>query len=449
MNKGLTLTIKSIASFIAISIVSILIVGVGGFFSAKKSMQQATFHALAAIRESKKQQIETYFDQIRNQCQTFAQDLMIIDAMKDFKKGFDTIAQQLNYSPEQIAEYTQNLKTYYQKEYLPRLNANIETAETIQDYFAQMPEVTKLLQYLYISHNPNPVGQKENLNTAKDGSDYSKVHEKYHPAIREYLKKFKYYDIFLLDIQSGSIVYSCYKEVDFSTSLATGPFKKTNIASLFRDVQEAQKIDFVRLVDFKFYDPSYGKPASFIGAPIYDQGKKIGVLIFQIPIDQIDKITMNDRKWAETGLGNTGETYLIGSDYKMRTNSRFLVENPDAYFTTLEKIGTPKNIIDKLRLLKSTILVQEINTTASREVVRGSTNTIFDEGYLNVPVISAFTPANLKDFNWGLLVEINQSETLQPIHSLLWSFLLWSLGALILVVLFGLLFSRYITHSKS
>src|SRR3989344_4841853 len=241
MNKGLTLTIKSIASFIAISIVSILIVGVGGFFSAKRSMQQATFHALAAIRESKKQQIETYFDQIRNQCQTFAQDLMIIDAMKDFKKGFDTIAQQLNYSPEQIAEYTQNLKTYYQKEYLPRLNANIETAETIQDYFAQMPEVTKLLQYLYISHNPNPVGQKENLNTAKDGSDYSKVHEKYHPAIREYLKKFKYYDIFLLDIQSGSIVYSCYKEVDFSTSLATGPFKKTNIASLFRDVQEAQK----------------------------------------------------------------------------------------------------------------------------------------------------------------------------------------------------------------
>jgi hypothetical protein len=49
---------------------------------------------------------------------------------------------------------------------------------------------------------------------------YSKAHKIYHPLIRSYLEKFKYYDIFLVDHETGNIVYSVYKEVDFGTSLA-------------------------------------------------------------------------------------------------------------------------------------------------------------------------------------------------------------------------------------
>ena len=444
MNKKRASKFKIVISFILIGIISILMIGIGGFYSIQKAIKHITFNSLTAIRETKKQQIETYFDQIRNQCQTFAQDLMIVNAMKEFKRGFYTIKQQLEYSPEKLAECVKSLKTYYKDEYLLRLNANIEQSQTLQDYFPSMNEITTILQYLYIANNPNPVGQKENLDNAGDGSDYSKIHAKYHPIIREYLKKFKYYDIFLVDIETGALIYTCYKEVDYTTSLLDGPFKKTNIAHLFLNIQESQKIDFINLVDFEFYDPSYGKPASFIGAPIYDQGKKIGALIFQIPSDQINKIMMNERKWEETGLGKTGEIYLIGSNYKMRTDSRLLIENPDVYYRDLEEVGTPKNIIDKIKLLKSTILVQEINTTASREVVRGNTNTIEDEGYLKLPVISAFTPTQLQDFNWGLIVEINQDEVLHPIYSLGWTFLLWGIGSLVLIFCIGLIFSRFI-----
>jgi methyl-accepting chemotaxis protein len=383
-------------------------------------MEKSAINTLSAIRETKKQQIETYFGTIRNQIETFAQDLMIISAMKEFKKGFNSVVSDLNFTPEQMAKATQSLETYYRDDYLTRLNANVGGDKTVKDYFLNMPVVTKILQYLYISNNPNPVGEKDNLDNAGDGSTYSAIHAKYHPIIREYLKKFKYYDIFLLDIETGTLMYTCYKEVDFTTSLLTGPFKDTNFAKAFLKAQEAQKPGVVSLLDFEFYDPSYGAPASFISTPIFDKEKKIGVLIFQMPIDEINRITTNNHQWEDTGLGKTGEVFLVGPDYKMRSNSRFLIEDPDKYFSVLNNIGVSKSIINKIKLLNSTILVQEVNTQASREVIRGNTNTIFNKDYRHTDGISAFTPIKLIDFNWGLISEIDTSEILQPLHAQIW-----------------------------
>jgi len=76
------------------------------------------------------------------------------------------------------------------------------------------------------------------------------------------------------------------------------------------------------------------------------------------------------------------------------------------------------------------------------------TNTIVDVGYLQHPVVSSFTPTNFKNFTWGLIVEIDQSEVLQPIYALAWAFLLWGLIAIAVVLLLGLIFSRYLTHHK-
>ena len=55
----------------------------------------------------------------------------------------------------------------------------------------------------------------------------------------------------------------------------------------------------------------------FIAAPMRHYGGVIGVVIFQINIEQINKV-MSQR----TGLGKTGETYLVGPDNKMRSNSK-------------------------------------------------------------------------------------------------------------------------------
>ena len=43
----------------------------------------------------------------------------------------------------------------------------------------------------------------------------------------------------------------------------------------------------VALMDYDLYTPSYDAPAGFIASPIYEGDKKIGVLIFQMPLDRI------------------------------------------------------------------------------------------------------------------------------------------------------------------
>ena len=139
--------------------------------------------------------------------------------------------------------------------------------------------------------------------------------------IRSYLKKFGYYDIFLCDLASGDIVYSVFKELDFTTSLKEGPYAKTNFGRAFAMAAAADSPDDVFLVDYEPYTPSYEDAASFISSPIFDGKQKIGVAIFQMPIDRINAI-MAER----TGLGETGETYAVGPDNLFRNDSRFLEE---------------------------------------------------------------------------------------------------------------------------
>ena len=67
----------------------------------------------------------------------------------------------------------------------------------------------------------------------------------------------------------------------------------------------------VALSEFGEYLPSYNDQAAFLGTPIFDGGKKIGVLLVQVPIDKINSVMTHEGKWKERGLGDSGETYLV------------------------------------------------------------------------------------------------------------------------------------------
>ena len=105
------------------------------------------------------------------------------------------------------------------------------------DYFNQLDDDSIALQYSYIKANHNPLGEKHNLDFANDESIYSKLHAKYHPVIRDFLDQFGYYDIFLVDSDSGDIVYSVFKELDYTTSLKNGPYANTNFGRVFQEGQ--------------------------------------------------------------------------------------------------------------------------------------------------------------------------------------------------------------------
>ena len=61
-----------------------------------------------------------------------------------------------------------------------------------------------------------------------------------------------------MDPDGGAIIYSIGKEVDFGMSLATGPYRDSNLADAVNAAINAKAKGFVKIVDFAHYKPSYG-----------------------------------------------------------------------------------------------------------------------------------------------------------------------------------------------
>lgn len=285
---------------------------------ATEALRKQSIDTLVVQRDLKTRQLTDYFGFIQGQIQTFSENKMVVDAMKDFKKSFKTYKEEKQGSKKfDIEKMRAELATYYTGPFSSKyLETNKGQTPAVGEWINQLDDDTIALQHSFIFANRHPLGSKHLLDTSNDSTVYSKAHEQFHPILRNYLEKFGYYDIFLVDSESGDIVYSVFKELDFATSLKDGPYSDTNFGEAFQRVNASFDKDAVVLVDFARYAPSYEAPASFIASPIFDGEQKIGVAVFQMPVDRILDI-MSDR----TGLGETGESILVGSDYLMRSDS--------------------------------------------------------------------------------------------------------------------------------
>ncbi|CAE7521971.1 unnamed protein product, partial [Symbiodinium microadriaticum] len=185
-----------------------------------------------------------------------------------------------------------------------------------------------VLQSAYIHDNPNPTGEKDALMSAGD-TVYDQAHGKYHPWFRTMLKTRGYYDIFLF-AEDGSLVYTVFKELDYATNLRTGQYNETDLGNAFKAAWNGSA-GAIHFFDFKPYAPSFDAPASFISTPVVENGKKIGVLVFQMPIDNINNV-MADTK----GMGESGEAILVGADKLFRNDSAKTPDENDILQASLD-----------------------------------------------------------------------------------------------------------------
>jgi len=380
---------------------------------ASDALEEAAKRQLISIRDTKKKQMEDYFSTIRSQVITLSSSSMIINAMRKFKASYDLITEDAN-----IEQMRSELANYYENQFgveYKKLN-NGKAADT-KTYLAKLAPESVALQYHYIQNNKNPLGSKHKLDAAKDGSSYSRIHSQYHPVIRQYLEEFEYYDIFLVDPETGDIIYSVFKELDYTTSLLDGAYANTGIGKVFRSANKLTK-DKIAIVDFEPYTPSYEGAASFIASPVYENGKKTGVLIFQMPIGRINTIMTSGEKWNEVGLGSSGETYLVGSDFKARSMSRFLIEDKQAYLDLMKEVGTDSGIIAQMAAKETNIGLQKIETQGTKAALKGKKDFDIFPDYRNVNVLSAYAPLNIPGLNWVLMSEIDEEEAFSPITKL-------------------------------
>jgi methyl-accepting chemotaxis protein len=356
------------------------------------TLRKEAFDKLAAVREIKRSAVERYFQHINGQIITFSQNQMVVDAMKQFRESFRNFRSENDLSKAELERMRRELFTYYTGEFSAEYRKqNNGQSPNVEQYFRQLDNDSIALQYNYIRANSHPLGSKHLLDRADDTSRYSEWHAKIHPIIRKYLEKFGYYDIFLVDPDSGDIVYTVFKELDFSTSLIDGPNARTNFGEAFRMANAAGNKDAVILVDYAPYLPSYEAPAGFIASPIFDGDKKIGIAMFQMPIDRLNAV-MGER----AGLGETGETYLVGPDKLMRSDS-FL--DPKNHSVTASFRNPERG---------------KVETAAAAAALDGKTGAEVIIDYNGNPVLSAYTPVKVGDLTYGLLVEIDVAEAFCP-----------------------------------
>lgn len=385
--------------------------------TARATIGEQTENHLVSMRESTKNAIEDYFEMLQKQIKTFSDDRMIIEAMVEFRQSFAQYRNESNIT--NLSSKRNALADYYRQEFNNEYaRRNVKQDSNSLKWLDQLDDNSIALQDLFISANPNNLGEKDKLSHVGGPSNYAAVHSKYHQHIRNFQSQFGYYDIFLVDAKTGNIVYSVFKELDFATSLIEGPFANTGIGKAFRSANQLPNESDSAITDFSPYPPSYMDMASFIASPIYDNGKKVGILIFQMPIAEISKTMTHDNKWSQVGLGESGETYIVGDDFFIKNESRFFVEDSENYFAALEASGTSILLLEKLKIKNSSIGLQKVESLGVREALAGRSGFQIFPDYRNVPVLSAYAPLDIEGLNWAILAEIDEEEAFRPLGEL-------------------------------
>jgi len=342
--------VKLVTAFLVIGILPLVISGLISSQESGAALTTSSFNQLTSIRAIKKNQIESYFNESE-------EDLHVL----------------------------------------------METVNTLQDEaFAKLRAVqynkkTSLLQLVQQWQTDIAAQQSRSICTKgmKHYKDFINAGYKSPEFIRfagiidGFIKATGYYDFFVIDMD-GIVVHTQAQEADYKTNLISGPYKDSGLGRAFQKASLGETV----LIDFAPYAPSNGEPAAFLAAPILSNGQQTGVVALQIAIEKLQAI-MDERK----GLGKTGESYLVGSDLLMRSDS-FL---DPVHHSLKASFANPEK--------------GKVDTEAVRWALAGEDKVDVIIDYNGNPVLSAAGPLEIMGLKWAILTEIDIAEAFVPTDS--------------------------------
>jgi len=273
-------------------------------------------------------------------------------------------------------------------------------------------------EFLRYHHEKN-IGNDEPYDTST--LEYQDIWKKRSGDLVNYMKNYGYYDIFIICAKHGHVMYTAAKESDLGANLSHGTLHDSGLGKLWQRVVRTRAVIFQ---DFAPYAPSNNEPAAFIGAPVFDKdGNIFAVVALQLSLDAINEI-MQDR----SGMGKTGETYLVGPDKLMRSDSYL---DPKGHSVKASFAGN--------------VTENGVDTDASQAALAGKTGASIIIDYNGNPVLSSFTPIQIGDTIWALLAEIDLAEVKEPIYKLIKNNIIISSVAIIGIILFALIIATRIS----
>lgn len=352
---------------IAITVISIFAASATGIWVGTDALREAEIRSLGAVADSRRNRIQAYLESIKS-------DLMITSKRADVAEAVTSFDDAWSY---------------------------IEG------------DAMRVLQKRYIHDNPHPVGKKQLFEDAENDA-YDATHRTYHATLRQIQEINGYDDLYLINMK-GDVVYSVFKELDYATNLNNGKWSKTDLANIFRDVIKGKDPARVYFRDFRDYAPSNNVPTSFIAKAVQSQGETVGVLVYQMPLDNIKSILH-----SRTGLGETGETLLVDRSGLLIIDS-MMTKGDDA--------------------LKVRLTSPLLGKADSKKVTTGELT-----GYRDMTSFAAFASVNFSDADWVVTSVIDQDEAMAGAESMKMSILFIGIVLIGVAILVSVLFVRTITR---
>lgn len=214
----------------------------------------------------------------------------------------------------------------------------------------------------------------------------------------------------LLDLK-GNLVYSVRKHNDYATNVEEGASKDTDLGNAFRKAAELEKAGSLAFFDFSPYAARNGSPASFISAPVTDVDVQLlEVSAMQMPIDCINRIM-----GLATGLGETGESLIVGKDLLVRNDSRFA---------------------------ENSILKRRVNTPAVQNALAGKSGREIWTDADGRQMKGAYAPLDFEGVRFAFVTQMANAEINAPIIRLRNELLVIAGIAMLLVGICGFFLSR-------
>lgn len=357
--KRLSLKIKLVGAFVLIGLIPFLVIGLISLSKSGKALDEGTFNQLRSLREIKKMQIESFFEERHGDIN------VLLDTVGVLKKNaFDML------------EMVQQIKSAQVEQIFKLIEADIES-------LALNAEVKLFYRDLLSYAALNNVSTEGSFPV--DTDDYKKIADKHRPTFDALVKSKGYYDLFLIEARTGQVLFTVAGESDLGANLKSGDLKDEGLAQLWKRVVETEK---PAKVDYSRYSPSNGDFACFSGGPVFsDNGKLMAVVAIQISPEPF-----NDIVQRRQGMGESGETYLIGKndgDEKMAFRSDLLTMGDGKY-----TIG------------------YEVSTSYLEKAISGeSATSVFTDSSGKLVIVS-YKPLSINGLKWAIITKKDLEEAI-------------------------------------
>lgn len=420
---------RFILLMLLVSLGSILAIGWIGYRSARSAITHAVQNHLQSVRYSKTRGLMALLEALRDQAISLSDGKLAAEAMVNFKQSYRALADE-KLTDEQEAE----LRRHYATDYLPQLQKNLGSTPQPEQYLPA-GAAQRYLQYHYMVATPAADGPEEDRPTVTgataeedadgtprhaaatgDDSLYGLAHAAMHERFERVGQMFGYEDILLIDDNTLEIIYTLRKRPDFATSLRDGPYASTNLAKAADALSRTGDRDAFKVVDTELYRPDLGRPVGFVLSPIFNGSDMVGILALEFPIDRIVQLLTGNFEWEREGLGKSGECYVVGPDFTMRSRSRFMVEDSTGFVAGLRRSPVTTSVVDQIERQQTVVNQLPVKTFSTEQALLGREGLTMIADYRGVPVLSSYGPFDLNSLRWAVVAEIDVAEAYQPIH---------------------------------